>query len=289
MYSLAVRLFTLAPKNALSFATGLAARLKLPKPLADLSCRGFAAIFRLDMDEASAPLSDYATIEDLFTRSLKPGLRPISGPICSPADGFLARSGPIQAGEAIQAKGLPYAAADLVFGDTAPGTVEVQDFAWYQTIYLAPHNYHRVHAPFSGRVTKVTHFPGELWPVNGPFVARVPRLFSRNERLVFSFDLSLGGKAHVVMVGAFNVGRMVTPLAPDVVTNNGRRQGNEPPSFTTFEPARDVAIGEEIGTFMLGSTVVIVYDHAAISGINLLRAQDNRPILMGQTLCTRQP
>ncbi|MCX6108613.1 MAG: archaetidylserine decarboxylase [Proteobacteria bacterium] len=288
MYSLAVRLFTLAPKNALSFATGLAARLKLPKPLADLSCRGFAAVFRLDMAEASAPLSDYATIEDLFTRSLKPGLRPISSPICSPADGFLARSGPIQAGEAIQAKGLPYSAADLVFGATGPETGGTQDFAWYQTIYLAPHNYHRVHAPFSGRVTKVTHFPGELWPVNGPFVARVPRLFSRNERLVFSFDLSLGGKAYVVMVGAFNVGRMVTPLAPDVVTNNGRRQGNEQPSFTTFEPARDVAIGDEIGTFMLGSTVVIVYDHAAISGINLLRAQDNRPILMGQTLCTRQ-
>jgi len=288
MYSVAVRMLALAPKNALSFATGLMARAKLPKPLADLSCRGFAAVFRLNMAEAAAPLGHYATIEDLFTRSLKPGLRPISPPVCSPADGYLALSAAVEAGQAIQAKGLPYAVSELLFGADAQAKELQQSFAWYQTIYLAPHNYHRVHAPFSGRVTKVVHFPGELWPVNGTFVARVPRLFSRNERLVFHFDLERGGTAFVVMVGAFNVGRMVTPLAPDLVTNNGRRAGGDQRSSTSFQPARAVAIGDEIGTFMLGSTVVIVYDHAALTGINLVQSQDNRPILMGQTLCTRQ-
>ena len=279
----AARLFRLVPKNLVSWATGSLVRLRLPPPLRGVLCRGFAGAFKLNMAEAALPLSAYRTIEEVFTRPLKPGLRPLCGVVASPADGYLARSAPAEAGKAVQAKGLDYDLGELVTGSADAG--RALDLAWYQTIYLAPHNYHRVHAPFTGTVTAIRHLPGELWPVNVPFVSRIPRLFARNERLVFDFTLAAGGRAYVVMVGAFNVGRMVTPLAPGLVTNRLRRQVACAPREATLAPPRPVAQGEEIGTFMLGSTVVIAYDRQALAAIRLVQAGDTRPILMGQSLC----
>ncbi len=273
-------LFHLLPKNLVSWLTGAAMRVKLPKGLAKATCAGFASVFRLDLAEAEHGLDSYATIEDVFTRRLKPGARPIVGPICSPADGYLARSEPAIHGQAVQAKGLDYSLAELIGGRTGAGAAPA--YVWYQTIYLAPHNYHRVHAPFSGRIESLRYVPGQLWPVNLPFVLRIPRLFARNERLVFNFILPGGGRAAVVMVGALNVGRIVSPLAPDLVTNALARQTGAEESFRVI--GRDVEIGDELGTFMLGSTVIIAYDERALSGNLLVQAQDNRPILMGQTL-----
>ncbi len=273
----------LVAQNIMSFTTGLLARARLPKPLAILANRIFAKAFGINMSEAASPLASYATIEDLFTRRLKPGVRGFEGPVCSPADGYLAMSAPAESGRAIQVKGLDYELSELVFGPNYQG--EKPHLAWYQTIYLAPHNYHRVHAPFNGVVRRITHRPGELWPVNNSFVRRIPRLFARNERLVFEFSLEHGGTAFVVMVGAFNVGRMVTPLAPGLVTNSAQRQWRPVVSDLTLDPPSPVLIGDEIGTFMLGSTVVVIFDKAAINGLKLIEAQDGRPVRVGQTFC----
>lgn len=281
-FDVAAQLFRLVPKNLVSWVTGALVRLRLPRPVSTWLCRGFAALFRLNMAEAALPLAAYQTIEDVFTRPLKPGIRPLSGVICSPADGYLARSAPAVAGQAVQAKGFDYDLGELVTGSIGRGAG--LDLAWYQTVYLAPHNYHRVHAPFAGDVTAIRYLPGALWPVNVPFVSRVPRLFARNERLVFDFRLAGGGSAYVVMVGAFNVGRMVTPLAPELVTNTLSRQLGRKPREVLQTPPRQVAQGAEIGTFMLGSTVVIAYDRKAVSGIRLVQVGETRPILMGQSL-----
>jgi phosphatidylserine decarboxylase len=270
------------------------ARCRLPRPIQNLLCAAFAKAFGLDMAEAERPLGSYASIEDLFTRALKPGIRPIQGELVSPADGYLARSAPADQGTAVQAKGLQFTLEHLVYGDRGaqPGHPPV-DAAWFQTIYLAPHNDHRVHAPFSGTVTAVRHLPGQLWPVNVPFVARIPRLFARNERLVFDFTLAGGARAWVVMVGAFNVGRMTTPLAPDVVTNTASRQvAAKARERTLSHPTR---AGDELGTFLLGSTVVIVYDRKAYAlfgpgaARRLYQAEGNTPILMGQPLAKGDP
>ncbi len=285
LMNLAALVFHLVPKNAVSWITGTFARIKSPRPLASWMRRVFAGWFKLNMAEAELGIDDYASVEDLFTRRLKPGLRPLAGKVCSPADGYLARSAPAQSGQAIQAKGLVYALAEFVFGKK---DVQVDfDAAWYQTVYLAPHNYHRVHAPFAGKLKAIRYLPGQLWPVNVPFVARIARLFARNERLSFEFELASGGRAFAVMVGAFNVGRMTTPLAPDLVTNDLARQLGASPRITTFEPPRPVAQGDELGTFMLGSTVVLVYDKTALQGLGipLVQAEGNAPILMGHSLC----
>lgn len=277
-------LFQLVPKNLLSLVVGWLARLKLPGPLGQLLVGLFAKTFSLDMSEAESTLDRYPSIEDLFTRRLKPGARPLHGPLISPADGYLAISAPCNHPDiAVQAKGLTYSLKQLV--GLAPDQ-KMPNFAWYQTVYLAPHNYHRVHAPFAGRVRLLRYIPGQLWPVNIPFVLRIPGLFCRNERLVFECDLETGGKAWVVMVGALNVGRMVTPLKPDLVTNTLARQLS--PSEATVTVDQDLPLGSEIGTFMLGSTVIVVYDAEALTGLGgpevMIKANDNKPVKMGQSL-----
>jgi phosphatidylserine decarboxylase len=276
-------LFRFIPKNLLSLLVGAIVRLRLPRPVARWLVSGFVRAFRLDLTEAQLRLEDFATIEDVFIRRLKPDARPVQPPICSPADGYLAVSAPAELGRAVQAKGRSYNLIELIF-DRDPKRPYDFDPHWYQTVYLAPHNYHRVHAPFSGVVERVRYVPGELWPVNAAFVRRVVNLFSRNERLVFDFKLDGGGRAYVIMVGATNVGRMVTPLVPELVTNSAMRQLT--PLLTTheFPEPRRVTIGDELGTFMLGSTVVVVYDKLALSGLSLLRCEDLRPVLMGQAL-----
>lgn len=287
--NLASLLFHVLPKNLISWVTGAAARLRLPGPLNHWALGAFARTFKLNMAEARDPLSSFATIEDLFIRHLKPGLRPLAGPVCSPADGYLARSAPVTDGACIQAKGLDFTAEDLVFGDGRLPEDPRPDFAWFTTVYLAPHNYHRVHAPFAGRLTAIRHLPGDLWPVNKPFVARIPRLFARNERLVFDFALEGGGLAYVVMVGAMNVGRMITPFLPHLITNDANRQLGGTPMTHRFSEPPSVALGQELGAFLLGSTVVIAYDREAASRFALARAEGNAPILLGQSLLEKSP
>lgn len=276
--------FHLLPKNLISWITGAFVRIRWPSPVQSWLNRTFAQMFGIKVDEAEHPITSYKSLEDVFTRRLKPSLRPINGPVCSPADGFFARSALSDAGTAIQAKGLTFALQDIVFGETHDGDgAAAPDFAWSQTIYLAPHNYHRVHAPFSGDLTAIRYLPGQLWPVNVPFVMRIPRLFARNERLVFDFALPNGGKAFVVMVGAMNVGRMETPFLTDFATNALSRQLGAQPETHRFPSPLAVAIGDELGTFLLGSTVVIAYDRQAVAGLKLVEASANQPILMGQS------
>ena len=283
------------PRNLLSYAAGWVARLRLP-PIVQQQCnRVFVRIFRINMNEAERSLSTYTSIEDVFGRKLKAGSRSILGSFVSPSDGFLARSGPIQAGQLIQAKGLYYQARELVFGGFECAEPE-PEYTWFTTVYLAPHNYHRVHAPVAGRLTCIRHLPASLWPVNLPFVEHLPRLFCRNERLVFDIRLVDGetnadaGIVHAVMVGAFNVGRMITPFLPDFATNDWERiKSPRAREFRLNEqkpggPSLDLKAGEELGTFLLGSTVVLVLDQRAASRFRPVQAEGNRPILMGQAL-----
>ncbi len=134
-----------------------------------------------------------SSVLKMFSPRVKAGMRSVQGKYASPADGTLVRSVPLIANRCLQVKGIEYNAAELAGG-------QERDWAWATTVYLAPHNYHRVHAPFSGRLRQVRYIPGTLWPVNERFVSLVPQLFVKNERLVFEFELEHGAQAAVVMV-----------------------------------------------------------------------------------------
>lgn len=274
-----VHVLAIVPQNMVSWITGALVRVRWPESLQLKVNAWFVRRFKIDMSEAELALEQYATIEDVFTRRLRPGSRTIAEPLCSPADGTLSRSVTADNNTAVQAKGITYRLDELVFGQEA-----AVELSGYSTIYLAPHNYHRVHAPVAGTLVGMRYFPGELWPVNRAAVQEIPNLFVRNERLVFDIKTAQG-MVYVVMVGALNVGRMQAVAAPDFFSNDfpDRLQSKKGPIDVSFRPCV-VKCGDELGTFMLGSTVVVVYEKSFYSQHNFVQTMENTPIMMGNSL-----
>lgn len=237
--------------------------------------RWFAKTYGIDLTEAAnADLEGYATFNEFFTRELKVGARPIAGgpsTLISPADGVLTEHGAIEGGRLYQAKGRAYTLAELL-GDTGAAR-EVLEGGHYFTIYLAPHNYHRVHAPLDAHLVGTRYIPGARFSVSRATAAAIPRLFSRNERVVCSFETDLGPMI-VVLVGALNVSSIST-FAHGEIASGATRLWLE-------QPALPVARGGEIGRFNMGSTVVVLLGSASFrfaSGLS-----DGVPVRMGQAL-----
>lgn len=268
------RLVRVLPRALLSRITGFLVRLRLPPVIMRPVLRMFVKLAAIDMSESSTPLSDFRSIEELFIRRLKPDARTISGGLSSPCDGMVTLSQKVENGSLVQAKGITYSVEELltdrkfVLDDTAASAV---------TIYLSPRDYHRVHSPVNGTVTQVAYFPGDLWPVNDTFRSLVPKLFVKNERLVIRLEIAGGGVAHVVMVGALNVGRMSTPFMPNFRTNSRANRHHR-----VVRLSRQVCAGDELGVFMLGSTVVLVLDEEAASRFNL--TSEERRLKAGEQL-----
>jgi len=245
-------LFLLMPKELLSRMLGRFERWEHPKPLIEWLKRWFVNRYKLDMEEAEFPLESYKSLNHLFTRQLKAGLRPILSGQVHPCDGVITQCGPLDQGSLIQAKGWNYSASELV-GQKLGKDFESGSFGTY---YLCPTDYHRVHIPIGGQVVKVRHLVGKLWPVNEWSVQNVKSLFCRNERLVFEIH-SPFGVLFMVMVGATNVGHISTRFVPDLVTNlSGDRKSKD----FVLDPAVVVNPGDEAGIFQMGSTVILVCD-----------------------------
>ena len=239
--------------------------------------RWFAKAYGVDMSEAAnADLDSYATFNDFFTRELKAGARPIaagSSTAVSPADGVLTEHGPIEGGRLYQAKGSAYTLAELL-GDFG-SAVDALEGGRYFTIYLAPHNYHRVHAPLDARLVRTRYIPGARFSVSRATAAAIPRLFCRNERVVCWFETDVGPMV-VVLVGALNVSSIST-FAHGEIPSGAARQWPE-------QPALPVARGGEIGRFNMGSTVVVLLGSTSFRFAD--GASNGDSVRMGQALGT---
>jgi len=217
--------------------------------------------FRIDLDEAESALCDhYATFNDFFTRALRPGVRPIAADplaLVSPVDARVSAAGAIEGGTLLQVKGHRYSAAALL-GDA--GLAAAFADGQFATLYLSPRDYHRVHLPIAGRLTRMAHIPGALFSVSPSHQRAVPGLFARNERIVCLFATEIGPLA-VCLVGAAGVGSMATVWAGEITPPYGRagptvtEYGATGPSFRK---------GEEIGRFQMGSTVVLLFPPGAV-------------------------
>ena len=213
--------------------------------------------FRVDMTEfqGDGP-DDFRSFNDFFTRVLLPGSRPLSADpewVVSPADGTISQAGVIAGGRLLQAKGREYSVTELLGDDDLAAKLANGSFA---TIYLAPHDYHRVHAPFAGRLIESIEIPGRLFSVNGITERHVPRLFARNERLVLRVQASFGEFA-LVLVGAMIVASIrVTWAGP---TSPYGKRVSRTPVGVGFER------GDEVGAFLLGSTVVALFPAGAVA------------------------
>jgi len=221
--------------------------------------RRFVARYQVDMSEAANPdIASYASFNDFFTRALRPGLRPLAdaAAIC-PVDGAVSQLGPIERDQIFQAKGHHYSTKALLGGD-AQLAAQFQD-GHFATIYLSPRDYHRIHMPCDGRLLRMEHVPGALFSVNPTTARGVPGLFARNERVVCMFDTPLGPMA-LVLVGATIVGSMATVWHGQV---NPPRTG-QPRRWDYANESITLRQGEEMGRFLLGSTVVLLFARGAV-------------------------
>lgn len=222
--------------------------------------RWFAAKYGVDMSEAeNADFAHYPTFNAFFTRALKPGVRPIAeADFVSPVDGTISQFGAIDDHHMLQAKGHRFTTTELVGGDAAlAARFQHGSFA---NLYLSPRDYHRLHMPCEGRLVRMIHVPGALFSVN-PVTARgVPNLFARNERVVCVFESPEHGVFAMVLVGATIVGSMATVWHGVV---NPKRSGRL--AEWSYEDEEIVlAKGEEMGRFLLGSTIVMLFEPGAL-------------------------
>ena len=248
----------LLPKLALTLYAGFVAGHRWG-PITTILIRRFIRKYGVNMGEAVSPdPASYATFNEFFTRALKPEARPLAGaPFICPVDGAISQFGAIERDQIFQAKGHRYSTTALVGGDAALAA-QFQDGS-FATLYLSPRDYHRIHMPCDGRLTRMIYVPGELFSVN-PVTARgVPGLFARNERVVCVFETAHGPMV-LVLVGATVVGSMAT-VWHGVVNPPRTRQLRE--WRYDDQPVR-LKQGEEMGRFLLGSTVVMLWPKGSI-------------------------
>jgi phosphatidylserine decarboxylase len=266
----------LIPKQALTAFAGWVASSQWGGVTTGIIDR-FVRRYNVNMREAANPeTASYKSFNAFFTRPLRGDARPLAAAaFVSPVDGAISQCGPIAGDQVFQAKGHSYSTRALVGGDAALAA-QFQD-GEFATLYLSPRDYHRIHMPCAGRLTRMVHVPGDLFSVNPTTARGVPGLFARNERVVCVFEGDHGPFV-LVLVGATIVGSMATvwhgvvnPPRPGTV----REWTYEMGSIT-------LAKGEEMGRFLLGSTVVMLFPQ----GVMQFNADwtPTRPIVMGEAM-----
>ncbi|PTT42179.1 phosphatidylserine decarboxylase [Acidovorax sp. HMWF018] len=270
----------LLPKQALTTLAGKFASARLGG-LTTSVIRWFVGRYNVNMAEAANPdIASYTSFNDFFTRALKPGARPLAqADLICPVDGAISQFGPIAKDQVFQAKGHTYSTTALVGGDAAAAARF--DNGHFATLYLSPRDYHRIHMPCAGELTRMVHVPGDLFSVNPTTARGVPGLFARNERVVCFFE-SAQGPFVLVLVGATIVGSMATVWHGQV---NPPRTG----TLRQWDYAKgqvSLQQGEEMGRFLLGSTVVMLFPQGPLQ-FNP-QWSPTRPIQLGESMaqCT---
>lgn len=247
----------LLPKQALTHFAGFVASRQRGWVTTEI-IRQFVIKYQVNMAEAlDSDIASYLSFNDFFTRALKPGARPLAqADLICPVDGAISQFGRIEEDQIFQAKGHHYSSTAVLGGDAAlAARYQGGSFA---TLYLSPKDYHRIHMPCDGRLSRMIYVPGELFSVNPKTARGVPGLFARNERVVCVFESAQGPFA-LILVGATIVGSMATRWHGVVNPPRGGavREWHYPTSAAPSAPA--LKQGEEMGRFLLGSTVVMLF------------------------------
>lgn len=264
------------PKHAITALAGKLASAKADK-LTTAVIAWFVKRYQVNMTEADQPeIAYYPTFNDFFTRPLKQGARPLAQAdfIC-PVDGAISHFGNIESNQIFQAKGHRYSTNTLLArNDNVAAQYENGHFA---TLYLSPRDYHRIHMPCDGKLLRMTYVPGDLFSVNPSTAQGVPNLFARNERVVCEFEATFG-KFVLVLVGATIVGSMATVWHG--IINPPRSKKIR--TWDYSEQNITLKQGEEMGRFLLGSTVVMLFPKNTIRFNDLWKAE--KPIKLGEMM-----
>ncbi|HXY97112.1 MAG TPA: archaetidylserine decarboxylase [Steroidobacteraceae bacterium] len=271
----------LLPQHLLSGVVHWLARVQLSW-VKNALIDNFVVNYRPDLGEAEeSDPRKYTSFNAFFTRALRPGARTVDASptaLVSPVDGTVSQIGRTDGSSLVQAKGLSYTLESLL-DEAAPSWAPAFRGGAYATLYLAPHNYHRIHMPLAGTLQAAWYVPGDLFSVNATTAAQVPGLFARNERVVCVFadgTLSFG----LVLVGALFVGSMSTVWHGDVTPRSPRVRGNLALDFV--RTSLTLEKGAEMGRFNMGSTVILLLPPGRSEWLG--EFVPGAPVRMGQAL-----
>ena len=240
----------------ISKLTDRIASLYLPPLLRQFILYLFAKSVKIKLKEAEKPLSHYTTINQLFTRSLTASCRPINtdpNTLTSPVDGKILEYGKIEKGTLLQAKGLSYTIDQLIPTQLSSSF----NMGQFICIYLSPSDCHRIFSPYSGNCVQTCHVPGSLYPVRDPHISTTSHLYTKNERLISILETRIG-KIAIVMVGAINVGKITVTYNDQFQTN---LNSNRTTKTTNHLTPKKLEKGDHLGTFHLGSTVILCLEN----------------------------
>jgi phosphatidylserine decarboxylase len=261
--------------------TGLIYRVARIRNVAvkDFLITKFVSLYDVDIDDVKLDVPrDFDTLNAFFIRALENDARPVSrdaNAIVSPVDGTVSSAGAIRDNSIFQAKGLDYSLEDLLATDLQDARRYVNGL--YATIYLAPYNYHRIHAPLDGKIVAARYIPGDLFSVNTATAANVPGLFRRNERLVLHIESAHGPYA-VVLVGALNVGSISTPWSGEIRP----RKTGVVEMIDLQDGPDEIRKGDLLGWFNMGSTVILLLPSGAATWKSGLDAKST--VRMGESI-----
>jgi len=267
------------PKHLLSKLVGMLAKTEISL-IKNFIIKLFIKIYDVNMKDAfTEDIESFTSFNTFFTRRLKSNARPIDSnqsSVISPVDGKISQIGKIGNSSIIQAKGKKYSLIRFLGGDKSLS--DKFKFGLFSTIYLSPKDYHRIHMPYDGRLQQMIYVPGELFSVNPITVENIDNLFAKNERLVCIFDTSYGQMA-VVLVGAMIVSGISVRWEKSFENIKKIKKYNYP---TFGKDQIRIKKGEELGRFLLGSTVVICFTKNKIAWLNKLVL--NSKVKMGQAI-----
>lgn len=244
------------PKRLITAIVHRLARIRV-RLIKDFLIRSFVKFYEVNLDEVKKSAPDgFTSFNDFFTRELERGSRPIDSSdlsIVSPADGIISAAGSIKKNAVLQAKGIDYSLEELLATDLD----EAQRYydGSFATIYLAPFNCHRVHAPLAGELVAARFVPGSLFSVNLTTVSFLRGLFTRNERLICHFRTAAGPMV-LIFVGALNVGSITTPWTGEIRPRKGNMVENI--DLQSSSQAKTVNKGDLLGWFNMGSTIILL-------------------------------
>ncbi len=240
--------------------------------------KSYAKFYGVNLTEVQNQLGDFRSFSDFFVRDLVEDARPLGDGFVSPADGRIDQFGSFSSTRLIQAKGKEY---DLVNFLGEKAWAEGYKDGSFITVYLSPADYHNVHVPFDSCLKEMSYIPGTLWPVNSWSVENIEELFSVNERVVFRLETEQGSEFLLVMVGATNVGSIGVSFS-DFKTNTLKRiTAGAGQVQSKVNPEIDFARGDKLGSFFLGSTVVLIFRSGEM---NFDKISLGQKIKLGQTL-----
>lgn len=288
-----VRFLALLPTRLGSQIWGYFTHLTLPTALREPLYGLYARTFSVIMEEVPRPLAEFNSLNEFFTRRISMDHRPIAkADVVSPVDGKVLVYGNCDGKWSEQIKGIYYGLDSLLGPDVVelinryakkPTTTGLPNLK-YCVIYLAPGDYHGIHAPVDWLIRDVRHFTGHLFSVSPGTSARLHGLLSVNERVCLSGTYPHGFFS-MTPVGAYNVGSITLEWDPDFNTNLREHQSNQ---YYELDYESDVQAdkGDCVSFFNLGSTVVLIFE--APDNWTWKVGMDGAKIKLGEALCGAQ-